>query len=72
MAMTATVIGSGACGNKAAIELIEAGVVDRDHVKLLNTTSKDIPESTMIHLYSFHSLQILKVAVKRVLRVERI
>lgn len=45
MAMTATVIGIGACGNKCAIALIEQGVVDRDHVKLLNTTSKDVPDN---------------------------
>ena len=44
MAMTATVIALGAAGNKAAIRLIEKGIVPRDHVKLINTTSKDIPD----------------------------
>ena len=44
MAMTATVYGVGAAGNKAAIDLIEQGVVSREYVKLLNTTNKDIPE----------------------------
>ena len=44
MAMTATVLALGAAGDKAAIGLIEKGIVHRDHVKLLNTTSKDIPD----------------------------
>ena len=44
MAMTATVLALGAAGDKAAIGLIEKGIVNRDHVKLLNTTSKDIPD----------------------------
>lgn len=39
-----TVFGVGAAGNKAAIELIKNGIVDVEHVKLLNTSSKDIPE----------------------------
>lgn len=43
--MTASVFGIGAAGNKAAIALIEQNVIDRDYVKLINTTSKDIPES---------------------------
>jgi len=42
--MTATVLGLGACGNKAAIRLMELGIVDKSHVKLLNTTSKDVPD----------------------------
>ena len=33
-----------AAGGKAAIALIEQGIIDKDHVKLLNTTSKDIPD----------------------------
>ena len=44
MAMTATVLGFGACGNKAVIALIEAGVIDREHAKILNTTDRDVPE----------------------------
>ena len=39
-----TVIGVGAAGNKAAISLIENNILDSNHVKLLNTSSKDIPE----------------------------
>ena len=42
--MKMTVFGLGAAGNKACIALIESGVVDKDHVKLLNTTSRDIPD----------------------------
>lgn len=42
--MQATVFGIGAAGNKAAIALIEQKVVDREYVKLINTTSKDIPD----------------------------
>lgn len=38
------VIGSGAAGNKAAITLIEEGVVDMQDVLLVNSTIKDIPE----------------------------
>lgn len=37
-----------AAGNKAAINLIEKGIVDKDHVKLLNTTSKDLPDDYKI------------------------
>ena len=44
MSMEVTVIGAGAGGNKAAITLIEKGVVDKSHVKMLNTSSKDVPE----------------------------
>ena len=43
--MTATVFGVGQAGNKAAIRLMELGIVDKSHVKLLNTTSKDIPDT---------------------------
>lgn len=41
---TASVIGIGAAGNKAAISLIENGVIKRDKVMLVNSTIKDIPE----------------------------
>lgn len=37
-------IGIGACGNKAAIDAIECGVIDREDVVLANTTLKDVPE----------------------------
>lgn len=36
--------GLGAAGNKAAIEAIETRVISEDKVKLINTTTKDIPE----------------------------
>lgn len=38
------VFGIGAAGNKAAIEAIEQRVIDESNVKLINTTTKDIPE----------------------------
>ena len=43
--MNAKVIGIGAAGNKAAITLIEKGVMSRKQVLLLNSTLKDVPES---------------------------
>ena len=39
-----TVFGVGAAGNKAAINLIEKNIISKEYVKLLNTSSKDIPE----------------------------
>jgi len=42
--VTATIIGCGGCGNKAAIALLENKVIDMDHVRLLNTTSRDVPD----------------------------
>lgn len=42
--METLLIGIGAAGNKAAIDVIECGVLDQTHVRLLNTTIKDIPE----------------------------
>lgn len=44
MALNAKVIGIGAAGNKAAINLIEKEVVGVQSVLLLNSTLKDIPE----------------------------
>lgn len=41
--MNGKVIGIGAAGNKAAIAAIEAGVVDKKDVFLINSTLKDIP-----------------------------
>ena len=43
--LNAKIIGIGAAGNKAAIALIEQGVMHKDDVILLNTTTKDIPVS---------------------------
>ena len=43
MSLKTKVIGIGAAGNKAAINVIESGVLDRKDVLLLNTTRKDIP-----------------------------
>ena len=42
--MNMTVFGIGAAGNKAAIALIENNILDAQHIKLLNTTVKDIPD----------------------------
>lgn len=42
--MNLFVFGIGAAGNKAAIEAIESGVIQEDKVKLVNTTTKDIPD----------------------------
>lgn len=42
--MNVTIIGIGAAGNKAAIKAITNKVIKEDHVKLINTTVKDIPE----------------------------
>jgi cell division GTPase FtsZ len=41
--MNIKVIGMGAAGNKAGINLIEKGVLNENKVLLLNTTLKDIP-----------------------------
>ena len=38
------IIGVGAAGNKAAINLIEKGVIEKGNVLLLNSTKKDIPD----------------------------
>lgn len=43
--MKAKVIGLGAAGNKAAVALIEAGVMEKKDVLLINSTLKDVPES---------------------------
>ncbi len=42
--MELAVYGAGAAGNKAVIKLIEEGIIKSSNAKLLNTTSKDIPE----------------------------
>ena len=39
--MRALVIGVGAAGNKAAIDLIENGVISEEHIVLINSTIKD-------------------------------
>lgn len=44
MSLKTKVIGIGAAGNKAAISVIENGVLGRQDVLLLNTTRKDIPQ----------------------------
>ena len=41
--INAKVIGIGAAGNKAAITLIEKGIMSRQNVLLLNSTLKDVP-----------------------------
>lgn len=47
--MTLNIFGVGAAGNKAAIECIERGVIPEGNVKLINTTTKDIPEKYKIN-----------------------
>ena len=45
--MNLRLIGIGAAGNKASIEAIEQGVLDKSRVKLLNSTMQDIPADYM-------------------------
>ena len=42
--MRALIIGTGAAGNKAAINLLETGVTTEEDMLLINSTLKDIPE----------------------------
>ena len=42
--LSVKVVGVGAAGNKAAIKLIEDGVVSENDVVLLNSTLKDVPQ----------------------------
>lgn len=44
MSIVATVIGVGAAGNKAAINIVEKKIISSEYVKLLNTTGMDIPD----------------------------
>ena len=44
MSLKCQVIGIGAGGNKAAIELVSQGVVNHQDILLINSTLKDIPE----------------------------
>lgn len=52
MLLKARVIGCGAGGNKAVIDLIEAGIIDKTNTILVNSTIKDIPEE-------YHSISIV-------------
>jgi cell division GTPase FtsZ len=47
--MEVMLFGIGAAGNKAAINVLEKGILDENHVRLLNTTVKDIPENYKIN-----------------------
>lgn len=47
--MNLNIFGVGAAGNKAAIECIERGIIPENCVKLINTTTKDIPEKYKIN-----------------------
>lgn len=49
MITTTALFGIGAAGNKAAIAALEANVINDEYVKLLNTTSKDIPEKYKVN-----------------------
>ena len=42
--MRALIIGTGAAGNKAAINLLETGIITEEDMLLINSTLKDIPE----------------------------
>ena len=42
--MKTLIIGTGAAGNKAVINLLEQGIVDEEDVLLLNTALTDIPK----------------------------
>lgn len=42
--MNVMLFGLGAAGNKAAIEVIERGILNEERIKLINTTIKDIPD----------------------------
>ena len=46
--MNLMIFGVGAAGNKAAIRCIENGIISEDQVKLVNTTTKDIPDEYKI------------------------
>lgn len=52
--MIGRVIGIGAAGNKAAIAAIEAGVINKDDVLLINSTLKDIPADYDGNKYCFN------------------
>jgi len=47
--MIINLFGIGAAGNKAAINAIRKGIIDDSFVKLLNTTTKDIPDEFKIN-----------------------
>lgn len=47
--MQTMLLGIGAAGNKAAINVLEHGILDESHVRLLNTSIKDIPEKYKIN-----------------------
>lgn len=42
--MKIKLIGAGAAGNKAAIRVLERGILEQSQVKLINSTLRDIPE----------------------------
>lgn len=42
--MKIKVIGTGAAGNKAAVNLIEKGVLSQDKILLINSTLRDVPD----------------------------
>lgn len=49
MKMKTFLLGIGAAGNKAAIAAIEDKIIDSKYVRLVNTTSKDIPDEYKIN-----------------------
>jgi len=53
--LQAKVIGIGAAGNKAAIKLIESGILETTDVLLLNSTLKDVPSAYKQYAIEFVS-----------------
>ena len=51
--LKAKFIGIGAAGNKAVINLVEKGVVDKKDIRLLNSTTRDIPTEYQKIAYTF-------------------
>lgn len=54
----ALLIGVGAAGNKAAIEVLEAGIMPAKNIKLFNSTERDIPaaytaDKELFHLFKY-------------------
>jgi cell division GTPase FtsZ len=42
--MNIQIIGTGAAGNKAAIDALKANIISKDNIMLINSTSSDIPK----------------------------
>jgi cell division GTPase FtsZ len=51
--LKAKFIGTGACGNKAVVYLIEQGIIRKEDAIILNSTLKDVPEAYREHAIQF-------------------